>query len=188
MTDINVVRDWMNRYNFFTCEPTRELAASAKTAEEFYDGLDVVNHFFTGIANNHPEQALSLIMGCIKKTLPAPEDEMLAAARAVAIDPQASRESILEQSRILTVAQRTRKVPPFLREYHNTIYQLLCWRAGRMVKMISVVISSKIIEVRRKVFGDKNAQQTVLGEMKRMLPFEEWIRGIQEELRANPYQ
>jgi len=188
MTDINIIRDWMNRYNFFTCEPTRELAASATTAEEFYDGLNIVNHFFTGIANNHPEQALSLIMGCIEQVLPAPKDEVLSEARAVAIDPNADIGALKENARVLTVTQRTRKVPFELRGYYNLIYQLLCWRLGRMTKMISAVIASKIIDVRRKNFGDNNAQQTVLSEMKKRLPFEEWIKGIQEELTATPYR
>lgn len=181
----NDIQVWIKRYGHESCGNGKALAKIARDDREFYDSLPGPEFFLTGICHRNPLRAQWLIMGTIGELMPDPgTNEVLTAARAVALDLNASQQDMKTHLEAL----RAEKTPADHTQYYfGALGYLLAWRLGETKDrpLMALPIYRMICAYLRKPV----ANTVIFPHLKKMLPYEKWILGVREEAYAEePYK
>jgi len=181
---MTAIHDWLDRYTSFTCKDSHRIGMSSKDDREFYDGVNTVVLFMTGICNLCPPRALHLAMRTVRHFLgDADLDEQLVSARTVVLCDNSTKKQLQEQ--LDQIPATWSKEERQIKTCKGILTNLLRWRIEmpedpkRIMKLFSGVFSRVVTYLRRS--GVEGGDAVVTAYLKTALPFEEWQLGMFEE-------
>lgn len=190
----STIQDWHTKHARFTCKDSQTVLDKSGTDQEFYDGLNSVLLFMTGILHNCPTQALHMMMRCAKRVLPEEGfDPILLEGRAVAVDPDATPDQVTAQRMAVMRYRPDRKTEDYA--YQEIVVNILQWRMSDYV-----VYNKELMRHFGRAYArmaqllsdgapnNEDGEQRVLAHLKEILPFEEWVIGFEREAyKKEPY-
>ena len=159
------------------CEQGREffVAYRNKDPETFWKAIKD-SHIYLFLAVHSPQTAIRLLMRCVEELLPNDRlPEPLADARAVVINPEATKEEMERQLDAIKSKKETYQ-RMMHKYYYEVIYDLLRWKLGLVG---SIVYSKILIELKTAIILSRKFpppfKKLLIDFFKKELPYEEWI-------------
>lgn len=179
-----LIHRWHARHDF-TCEESADILSKSATDREFYDGLNTVSVFLTGMVELWPAQALRIMILCVDHFLrDEGVNDTLRAARHVAMDRSVNDKGLRQTCGVLRRIRYKRKT---FAEYHRVMLEnILLWRLWTPAQPRTENmryfgrIYVRLIQYLNKMNGAKNGNALVMAYLKQLLPFESWLVGIAE--------
>jgi len=151
-------------------------------ARGYWEGLDNPEMYLYGVVNRAPEVATRAIVRCIERILHQEDlPDVLAGARAVALDQNATQDALKAQFEALGGEKLTFHVDKEHQDYYRVIWNLLRWRLGLTRPMVLIKILNRILKVMFRFEYPVDPHTHVLLFLRKEIPFEEWLGTYSDE-------
>jgi hypothetical protein len=162
----------------------------SETDREFYDGLNTVPNFMTGLVELWPTQALQMFISCADHFLPTDGvDPLLANAKEIATNNDSTIEKLRRCRFALRRYRLNRKTPEAA--YKEVVENIIMWRLWNSTiprKEITRYFGRVATRLRHylKFSNVEKPEAAIVAHLKKLYPYEIWIEGIKEDAKAVP--
>jgi hypothetical protein len=163
---MSVIEKWFRLNAHITCASSVQFLHTVKSDREFYDKISSIENFMTGIAMHCPLRAQSMLASAILNLFS---------------DISPLQKNVLEM--LIDEASDAGKLKAIQLtgrgDLNRIIRYLVNWRTGRADHRVARRIYPLLNRQRRK--------ENVMRELKKVLPYEEWIDGVKIQIqKASP--
>jgi len=174
------IHQWFERHEQVTCSSSVIFLRKVSSDREFYDQIEDIANFMTGITVLDPKLAIKILIGVIRDLFPySGPDQVYRGILDIVLNEEAS----LQELKAGYDTLRFHKAPKDQQYVFKAVSHLIQWRIGRVGERAAVRMYPRLVQQKQEEgMTQKDAKHCIISHMKKLYPYEEWVAGVERGL------